>query len=71
MINSGKIKGRIIELGLNQAEVAKMIGIAQATLSQKINNIRPMDLDEADKLATVLSIPPDEYNAYFFYTPVA
>ena len=71
MINSGKVKGRIVELGLNQADVAKAIGMAQPTFNQKVNNIRPMDLDEAEKLAMVLKILPEEYNLYFFYTPVA
>lgn len=66
MINSGKIKGRMVELGLTQEKVAKEIGIAQATLNQKINNVRPMDLEEAEKLSEILGLRPDEFCIYFF-----
>ena len=44
MVNSRKIKGRLVELGLTQKDVAEKIGVAQPTVNQKINNIRPMDL---------------------------
>ena len=71
MINTNKIKARIIELGYTQKDGADCIGVAQPTFSQKINNIRPMDVDEADKLAVWLGIPNDEYGVYFFYHPVA
>ena len=66
MINSGKIKGRMVELGLTQEKVAKEIGIAQATLNQKINNVRPMDLEEAEKLSDILGLRPEEFCLYFF-----
>ena len=71
MINANKIKGRLVELGLTQKDGAQALNIAQATFSQKINNIRPMDLDEAEKLAALLRIDGADYGSYFFYTPVA
>lgn len=66
MVNTNKIKARIVELGINQQDVAKALGIAQPTLSQKINNIRPIDVNEALMLADFLKIQPTEYPAYFF-----
>ncbi len=66
MVNTNKIKARIVELGINQQDVAKALGIAQPTLSQKINNIRPIDLNEALVLADFLKIEPAEYPIYFF-----
>lgn len=66
MINSNKIKGRIVELGMTQAEVARLLNLAQPTITQKINNIRPMDLQEAEKLCDILHIQPEEFSAYFF-----
>ena len=42
------------------------IRIAQPTANQKINNTRPMDLDEAEKLAALLCIKPEEFQVYFF-----
>ena len=47
MVNTNKIKGRMRELEITQADVAKCLNIAQPTVNQKINNIRPFDLDEA------------------------
>lgn len=71
MVNTNKVKGRLVELGLTQKDGADCIGVAQPTFSQKINNIRPMDLDEAEKLARLLDIPVGEYGIYFFCPPVA
>lgn len=66
LINTNKIKGRIAEMGLTQKEVADTLNIAQSTVSQKINNIRPMNLDEAMKMADLLHLKPDEFGKYFF-----
>lgn len=67
MINTNKIKGRMAELQLTQKDVAKVLNIAQSTANQKINNIRPMDLDEAEKICNLLKIKPAEFEVYFFY----
>ena len=66
LINTSKIKGRLAELGLTQRDVANALQIAQPTANQKINNIRPMNLDEAQKLAVLLKITPEEFRTYFF-----
>lgn len=55
------------ELQLTQKDVAKVLNIAQSTANQKINNIRPMDLDEAEKICDLLKIKPTEFEIYFFY----
>ena len=54
------------ELELTQKDVAKMLNIAQATANQKINNVRPLTLVEAEKLCEILEISPSEFNIYFF-----
>lgn len=56
MINTNKIKGRMAELELTQKDVAKMLNIAQATANQKINNVRPLTLVEAEKLCEILEM---------------
>lgn len=66
LINVSKIKGRLAELNLTQKDVAKALGIAPPTASQKINRVRPMDLEEAEKLADLLKIKDDEFRDYFF-----
>lgn len=71
MLNTLKIKSRMVELNLTQKDIAKMLRIATPTVSQKINNIRPMRLNEAEKLAELLKINNEEFAIYFFYQPVA
>lgn len=67
MINTNKIKGRMAELQITQKDVANLLGLAQPTVNQKINNIRPMDLNEAEKLSDLLHIKPEDFAVYFFY----
>lgn len=66
MVNTNKIKGRMRELDITQAEVAKALKIAQPTANQKINNIRPFDLNEAELLAKMLNIDAGDFGTYFF-----
>lgn len=66
MVNTNKIKGRMRELEITQADVAKCLNIAQPTANQKINNIRPFDLDEAEKFSSLLGINAGEFGTYFF-----
>lgn len=66
MVNTNKLKGLMKELNITQADVAKELDIAQPTASQKINNIRPFDLDEAEKLANMLHIEAVDFGTYFF-----
>lgn len=66
MLNGNKIKGRMRELGIVQADVAKRLNVAEATVSLKLNGKRPMDLDEAKELADMLNISNEQFGAYFF-----
>ena len=66
MVNTRKIKGRLAELDLTQKDIAEALGIQTPTVSQKINNIRPITLDEAEKLCKILGIEPNEFGTYFF-----
>ena len=66
MLNTPKIRGRMAELGLTQKDVAKALEIAAPTVSQKLNRLRPMDLDEAEKLAQLLHIEDAQLREYFF-----
>lgn len=68
MLNGSKIKGRMRELGIVQADVAKQLNIAEATVSQKLSGKRPMFLDEAEELAKMLKISDEQFGTYFFTT---
>ncbi len=66
LINTNKLKGRMKEKEITQADVARELKIAQPTANQKINNVRPFDLNEAEALAKLLEIDAGEFGAYFF-----
>ena len=66
MVNSDKIKGRMREMRVTQKDVANALKIAQPTANQKINNVRPFDLSEAELLANLLKIENSDFASYFF-----
>ena len=66
MVNSLKVKARIMELGLNQDDVAKELGIDYSTFNLKINNNRRFYVDEVAKLCELLHIKTSkELRDYF------
>lgn len=67
MINTNKIKGRMAELQITQKDIAGSLELAQSTINQKINNVRPMILDEAEKISRLLKIDEKDFAVYFFY----
>lgn len=66
MINTTKIRERMAELGITQRTVADKLGLAAPTVSQKLNRLRPMDLEEAKKLAEILELDSSQMSEYFF-----
>lgn len=66
MLNVPKVRGRMRELGITQKDVATALGVACPTASQKLNRIRPMNLDEAETLAKLLRLDDSEFGVYFF-----
>lgn len=71
MVNATLIKEKAKSMGLRQRNIADALGIKQSTVNQKINNVRPMLLDEAEKIASLLNISDDEFAKYFFNSEVA
>lgn len=66
MVNSNKLKGKMRELQITQLDVAKALSISPPTVSQKLNNIRDFNLEEAEKLSNMLHIETGEFGDYFF-----
>lgn len=66
MVNTNKIKGRMKELEITQFDVAKKLCLSPPTVSQKINNVRDFNLEEAEKLSEMLHIDIGEFGSYFF-----
>jgi transcriptional regulator with XRE-family HTH domain len=61
-----KLKGRIIEKGFTQGTLASAIGIADSTLSEKINGLADFDQSELIKIIDLLEIEDSEIYGYFF-----
>lgn len=66
MVNSVLIKERAKAMGIRQKDIAEALGIQQSTANQKINNVRPMLLDEAETICKLLRISDSEFSSYFF-----
>ena len=65
MINTAKVKGRIVEKGLTIQNISPKIGCTPYTLGQKIANETPMTLEEAISLSKVLNIEEYEFAEFF------
>lgn len=66
MLNTLKLKGRMIECQVTQRDLASTLNLAPATVSLKINGFRPMNLIEAAKVAKKLNIKSEDLSEYFF-----
>ena len=66
MIAVELVKNRLAELGLTQKDVAVAWNVAQPTANQKLNRVRPIDLDEAETLFSLLELDDSQFGAYFF-----
>ena len=67
MVNINKLKGKIIEKGLNVSELAMLIGINKATLYRKLNSKgAAITIKDVDRIADVLELNSDEVNSIFF-----
>ena len=71
MINSEMLKNRAKELGVRQQDIADALGLKQSSLNLKLNNRRPMSLEEAEIIAEILGISDDMFASYFFAGSVA
>lgn len=66
MVNTEKIKLKMKENGVTQSDLACLLGVARPTVSQKINQQRPISLKEAQKIVEYFDIPLSEFGDYFF-----
>ena len=54
-MNVKALKAEIVKSGYTQAEVAKLIGISETTMSRRMNN-KDFGIEEANKLIELLKI---------------
>ena len=66
MVNTNKLKAKMVERGMNVEDLAKFTGIAKATIYRRFKNPSDITIEEADKLASTLDMNTDETRAIFF-----
>ena len=65
MLNTAKLKGKLIEKGVTVAEISKILGIAPSTFYRKMSN-NSFQICEADMIVVSLSLSPEESQNIFF-----
>lgn len=66
MLDSLKLKGKIIEKGFTIEKVAENIGMNKSTMSRKLNNNSDFTIKQADALVKLLDLNLDEAMSIFF-----
>ena len=65
MLDSLRIKGRIVEKGKTIGSIAPKIPCSAYTLGKKIANEKPINLNEVKVLCEELDIKPEEFFEFF------
>lgn len=71
MCDVAKLKGKIVEKGLNQTTLAQKTGMDRSTLNKKMKTGEAFTIGEANKIADILKLTRDEAMAIFFTNIVA
>lgn len=72
VVNVNKLKGKIVERGMNISALAEMMGIDRATLYRKMsNNGETMLVKDANSIVSALDLSVEEAVAIFFSQLVA
>jgi len=65
MVNTSKIKGRMVEMNKTIQSLAPKVGFTPYTLGQQISNKKPMSLETAYVLSEELEIKDNEFAEFF------
>lgn len=68
MVNTIAIKKRMLDLGLTNSELAKLISVNPCYLSTVINGKKSLTLSIAGKLQHALQISNEEFMFYFMHS---
>ena len=71
MVNTNKLRGKIVECGMSVIELAEAMGVDKATLYRKLNNSESFTVKDADLIASTLSLSKEDAVAIFFSQYVA
>ncbi len=67
-MQANRLRGKIVEAGISQRDLAARLGMSKNTLSNKINSRTPFNLDEAITICDILGIRDDAEKAQIFLT---
>ena len=70
MINSQKLKAKIVENGLSQEAVATRLGMSTATFNYRVNNKIEFKGSEIKMLIEIFHLTADELISIFFASTV-
>ncbi len=66
MTNTLKLKAAIAESGMNQEQIAKMLGVSLSTFNYKLNGVSEFKASEIKKLAELLKMKDETMVKIFF-----
>lgn len=61
-----KLKGKIVEKGMNVEKLAELISVDRSSMYRKLNNFEKITIGEANKIKSVLDLTDEEANSIFF-----
>lgn len=64
-MNANKLKGKIVEKGLNVEKVAELIGIDKSTFYRKLNNFDSFTIKNAVDIKNALGLSSEEATEIF------
>lgn len=65
MINSSALKGKLVECGITQDEMAKKIGVSSSTFQRHMSD-GVFGSDEIESMAAVMKLDDREFMRIFF-----
>lgn len=65
-MNIAKLKGRMVEKGLNVENLAALMNIDRSTLYRKMDSGEKFTIGEVQKIKVALSLTNDDASAIFF-----
>ena len=59
-MNINKLKGKIVEEGMNVETLAERIGVDRSSMYRKLNNFEKITIGEANKIKAVLNLSDED-----------
>lgn len=66
MVETRKLKGKLVELGLTVADLAEALGVSQGSVYRKLKDPDKITVRDARAIAQTLRLTAEETQAIFF-----